>query len=455
MKKIATVFLMLLLATATAAQAAALPWASENGKVPSLAPLVNQVAAAVVNIATTGTVEVEQRFYPFFRAPFFRRYFDLPEQRRVHALGSGVIVNAEKGYILTNHHVIANAEEIHVRLQDNREFVAEVIGSDPATDIALLQIDAENLTAIPLGNSDKLDVGDFVVAIGNPFGLDHTVTAGVVSGLGRTLQGGLDIRLQNFIQTDAAINPGNSGGALINLKGKLVGINTAILSRGGGNIGIGFAVPINMARKVMQQLIKYGEMRRGMLGVRVQNLTPAMAEIFNVERGYGAVVAQVIPGSAADAAGIKRGDVVVSANGEPIHTAQDLANFIGLMAVGQEVTLGIIRNGELITITATIGRSSLRGSASYTPTGLHPALEGATFSNLGENAPSGVEDGILVTAVRPDSPAARYLQPGDIITSVNRQPISNLAEFRAAVSGEETLLLNVRRGDVAMFILVR
>lgn len=460
MRGIARAFLGMLLATATVTGAqAALPWVGENGNVPSLAPLVDEVAPAVVNISTTGTVEMERS--PMMQHPFFRRFFDMPrmprqprqQQRQVHSLGSGVIVNAEEGYILTNHHVVANADEITVRLQDDREFQAEVIGSDPQTDIALIQIDAKNLKDIPLGNSDKLQVGDFVLAIGNPFGLDHTVTSGVVSGLGRTLRGGgVSNRLQNFIQTDASINPGNSGGALVNLKGELVGINTAILSRSGGNIGIGFAVPINMARQVMEQLIEHGEVRRGMLGVRIQNLTPDMAEAFEVERGEGALVAQVVPGSAADEAGIQQGDVVVSANGEPIRDANDLANAIGLLEIGDNVTLEIVRDGELMTIEAKVGQPTAGGAEEAT--GLHPALDGATFSNLDENVPSGVEGGVRITDVQPGSPAAEHFRPGDIITSVNRQPVSNLAEFREAVSGQETLLLNVHRGEAAMFILV-
>ena len=246
----------------------------ENGNTPSLAPLVESVSPAVVNIATSGTVEAESN--PLLNDPFFRRFFDVPEQprqREVQSLGSGVVVNAEQGYVLTNHHVIAQADEITVAFNDGRELSAEIVGSDPETDIAVLQVDAEDLSALPMADSEALRVGDYTMAIGNPFGLDHTVTTGVVSGLDRTLPGNNGARLQSFIQTDASINPGNSGGALVNLRGELVGINTAILSRGGGNIGIGFAVPINMARQVMDQIIEYGEVRRGILGVRVQDLT--------------------------------------------------------------------------------------------------------------------------------------------------------------------------------------
>ncbi|MDZ7811433.1 MAG: Do family serine endopeptidase [Arhodomonas sp.] len=341
---------------------AAMPDTGNGEGSPSLAPLVQDVSPAVVNIATRGKVEMDQ--HPLMQHPFFRRFFDeeqMPEQRRVQSLGSGVIVNAEEGYIITNHHVIARADQIKVGLNDGREFKAEVIGSDPATDIAVIQIDADNLTAVQMGDSSELQTGDYVVAVGNPFGLEHTVTSGIVSGLGRSLQGRVsNVRIQDFIQTDASINPGNSGGALVNLDGELVGINSAILSRSGGNIGIGFAVPVNMASTVMEQLIEYGEVRRGMLGVRVQDVTPEIARAMEMEGTQGALIAQVNPGSAAAKAGLKPGDVVTAVNGKAISSASELAKVIGLTELGTEVKLTVIRDGKEQTLTAKITEAQQR-----------------------------------------------------------------------------------------------
>ncbi|MGD8429786.1 MAG: DegQ family serine endoprotease [Ectothiorhodospiraceae bacterium] len=435
--------------------AAGIPPVTADGQTPSLAPMIQKVSPAVVNISTKGHVQVQRS--PLLNDPFFRRFFDVPDQpqqRQVQALGSGVIVDADKGYIITNHHVIANADKVKVTLQDNREFDADIVGSDPETDVAVIRIDADNLSQIPLADSKELRVGDYVVAIGNPFGLDHTVTTGVVSGLGRVLHGGeVNSRLQNFIQTDASINPGNSGGALVNLRGELVGINAAILSRSGGNIGIGFAIPINMARQIMDQLVSYGEVRRGVLGVRIQDLTPDIADAFGIKRKEGALVAQVSPGSAADEAGIQQGDVIVKVNGETVDNANDLANAIGLLQIGDEVDLQLIRDGDRKEITAKVGDPSDREASAQ---GMHPALEGAKFSELDERSPLfGKVDGVMVTAVADGSKAARYLQAGDVITSVNRQQVHNLAEFRQAVQGSDRLLLNIRRGNGAMFVLVK
>lgn len=432
---------------------AALP--TNGSGIPTLAPMVERTSPAVVNIATEGKVEVQRN--PLLNDPFFRRFFDMPDQpqqRQVQSLGSGVIVDAEQGYVLTNHHVIENADRIKVALQDKREFDAELIGSDPETDVALIRVDAEDLTQLPIADADPLRVGDFVVAIGNPFGLDHTVTSGVVSGLGRVLRGGaVNSRLQNFIQTDASINPGNSGGALVNLNGELVGINTAILSRSGGNIGIGFAIPINMALKVMDQLIEYGEVRRGVLGVRVQDLTPEIARAFDTDVRSGALVAQVTPGSAADEAGIMAGDVVVAVDGKTIESANELANTIGLLPIGTDVTLKLIRDGDTIEIEAEVGDPGERD----TPVaGIHSALEGASFADLDERSPLfGEVEGVLVTGIEAASPAARVLREGDVITSVNRNPVSSLSDFRQLVRGAPSLLLNIRRGSAAMFVLVK
>ena len=426
----------------------------ENGDVPSLAPLVERVSPAVVNIATSGTVEAESN--PLLNDPFFRRFFDVPEeprQREVQSLGSGVVVDAEKGHVLTNHHVIARADEITVAFDDGRERSAEIVGSDPDTDIAVLKIDPDGLTALPLADSDNLRVGDYTMAIGNPFGLDHTVTTGVVSGLNRTLPGNNGARLQSFIQTDASINPGNSGGALINLRGELVGINTAILSRSGGNIGIGFAVPMNMAREVMDQIIEYGEVQRGVLGVRVQDLTPKMAEAFDIERNDGALIAQVTPDSSAAEAGLKAGDIVTRINGTAIPDANAMANAIGLLKIGDAVEITYVRDGESQTTTATVADPAADQVNADT---LHPALAGATFNELDERSPLfGKVEGVLVTNVAQGSRAAEYLESGDVITSINRQSVDSMASFRERVEGSERLLLNIRRDNGAFFVLVR
>lgn len=440
---------------AMAAHAGIPPVNADGSKIPSLAPMVERVSPAIVNIATRGTVQT--RTNPLLQDPFFRHFFDVPEQpteRQVQSLGSGVIVDAEAGYILTNHHVIANADQIRVALNDNREFDAELIGSDPETDVAVIRIKGADLAELPLADSDTVRVGDYVVAIGNPFGLDHTVTTGVVSGLGRRLgEGGGGARLQNFIQTDASINPGNSGGALVDLHGRLVGINTAILSRSGGNIGIGFAIPVNMAMQVMGQIVKHGEVRRGVLGVRIQDLTPEIADAMDLGRREGALVAQVTPNSAADAAGIREGDVIVRVNGKPIGGANDLATAVGLMEIGERLRIVLVRDGETQTVTAEVGDPQDQETSAAD---LHPKLSGATFSELDERSPLfGRVEGVLVTGVENGSPAAAYLRAGDVITSVNRESVSNMAEFRDRVEGQDQLLLNIRRGESARFVLLR
>src|SRR5277367_2447598 len=307
--------------------------AVEAAPMPSLAPMVKRVSPAVVNIATRGTVKEEpgQR-NPLLDDPFFRRFFDSPpdskpRERQFQSAGSGVIVDAKNGYIITNHHVVENASEITITLLDNRTFSAKVIGSDEGADIAVLQVKQPNLVAMPLGDSAKLEVGDYVVAIGNPFGLQHTVTAGIVSALGRN--GISPDGYEDFIQTDASINPGNSGGALVNLRGELVGINSAILTGTGSNIGIGFAIPVNMVKSSMEQLIKYGQVKRGVLGVQLYNVTPDIAKEFGLTETTGALVAGVAQGSAADRAGIKTGDIIVSLNGVNMKNSGELRNAIG------------------------------------------------------------------------------------------------------------------------------
>ena len=433
-----------------------LPLEIDGDELPSLAPMVELTAPGVVNISTTSTVEVPAN--PLFNDPFFREFFGLPEgpqQREAHSVGSGVIIDAGEGYVITNNHVVAKADEIIVTLKDKRQFRAELVGTDPETDIAMLRIDPENLTALPLGNSGALRVGDFVIAIGNPFGLGHTVTSGIVSALGRS---GLGIEgYEDFIQTDASINPGNSGGALVNLRGELIGINTAILGPGGGNIGIGFAIPIDMAEQVIAQLIDYGEVQRGQIGVNIQDLDHDLAEAFGVDVAQGAVITQVVPGSPAATAGLQPGDVIVGVDGKSIRDAADLRNKIGLRRVGDRVDLTLVREGEKIILTAEVG-SPGEQLASAPSDGAAPRLAGAAFSEIPPDFPMfGKVKGVLVTEVSPESVARRAgLRAGDIILSVNRQPVTTPAElFEVALSGDDSLLLNVRRGNGALFILIR
>ena len=336
---------------------------SVSDDVPTLAPLVKQVTPGVVNIATSGKVRLEDsplfndpNFRRFLEDPRFRRFFSLPDpqaERETHSIGSGVIVDARGGYVLTNHHVIKDADEILVTLKDRRALKAELLGSDPQTDIAVLRLDASDLTALPLGDSDRLEVGDYVVAIGNPFGLGQTVTLGIVSALGRS---GLRLEAyEDFIQTDAPINPGNSGGALVDLRGQLIGINTAIVAPTGGNVGIGFAIPINMARLAMEQIIEFGEVRRGRLGVVIQDITPDLAKGLRLEILDGALISQVMPGSPAETAGLKPGDVILSVDGERVRSVADLRNKIGLMRIGEEVELETLRRGKKRRVILAIG----------------------------------------------------------------------------------------------------
>ena len=426
-------------------------------EVPSLAPLVKESAPAVVIVATQGKLQQPetQEPHPFFDHPFFERYFGErpnPQPRRPRAMGSGVIVDAENGYLLTNHHVIDNAEQITVALTDRREFEAEVVGADPETDIALLKIDADSLTALPFADSNELQVGDYVVAIGNPFGLGQTITAGIVSAVGRS---GLRLEsYEDFIQTDAAINVGNSGGALINLKGELVGINTAIFSGRGGNIGIGFAIPINMARQIMDQLLTHGEIQRGRIGVQIQDLIPDLAEALGTSHERGAVVAQVIPGTPAEAAGIQIGDVIVEMNGEPVVGSSDLRNKVGLLRVGDAVRLTIERDGKPMTIELAVGESSevALGAGSQIP-----QLEGVVLGPLTPSSPLHEEvEGVLVIEVEVDTPAWNAgLREGDVIVEVNRREVKSTDEILEAFEGSvPPLLLNIRRGDGARFILI-
>ncbi len=434
---------------------AQLPAAVDGTPVPSLAPMVKKTAPAVVNIATRGSIEVSGS-NPFLDDPFFRRFFDMPNQppqrRHTQSAGSGVIVNAAEGLVLTNAHVVEGAEEIDVTLQDDRNFKAEIIGTDRASDIALLRIPAENLAELQMADSARIEVGDFVVAIGNPFGLGHTVTSGIVSALGRS---GINPNgYEDFIQTDASINPGNSGGALVNLRGELVGVNSAILSRSGGNIGIGFAIPSNMARSVMDQLLEFGEVRRGLLGVNIYTITPDIAEAYGVKETQGALVSEVMADSAAEKAGVKAGDIIRSVDGKTINNANELRNAIGLKRSGETVQLEIIRDGRRRNIKAMLGEQAT--AVQVAAQDIHQGLLGAELETLDASSPRYEgEAGVLVANVAPGSPAAqRGLRPGDVIIGVNRRKVTNLKEFQEGAQGQ-SLLLNIRRGNANLILPIR
>jgi len=429
--------------------------APEAAAMPTLAPLVEKVTPAVVNIAVESKAPMEEN--PFLRDPFFRKFFNLPNMppaRPQMAAGSGVIVDAEKGYVITNHHVVANAEKITVTLKDRRKFKAKLIGSDSGTDVALLKIDADHLTALPFGDSDKLHVGDYVVAVGNPFALGQTVTAGIVSALGRS---GLNIEgYEDFIQTDASINPGNSGGALVNLKGHLVGIPTAIIGPSGGNVGIGFAVPSNMVRSVMDQLIRYGEVRRGRLGILVQDLTPDVAKAMKVGSDEGAIVSEVEPNSAAEKAGIRAGDVITELDGQPVHGASDLRNRVGLMRIGQEVELTLVRDGERQTIHATIGKAPKTETAAGQGV---PQLEGAVFRNIEPGMPEyGHAEGVLLAQCEQGSPAWHHgLREGDIVVAVNREKVKSIEDLKKALGKAQggVITMNILRQGAMIFLVIQ
>lgn len=434
---------------------AALPLAMDGQPLPTLAPMLQRVTPGVVNISTRGTIQVQQN--PLLNDPLFRRFFgqpNQPQERQVQGLGSGVIVDADNGYILTNNHVIDRAEQITVTLQDGRELDATVVGTDSATDLALLKVEVQSLTAVALGDSDVLSVGDFVVAIGNPFGLGQTVTSGIVSGLSRA-PGMRAESYEDFIQTDAAINRGNSGGALVNLRGELVGINTAIFSSSGGNIGIGFAIPVSMAKQVMEQLIEHGEVRRGMLGVTIQPLDQELAQALGLSETQGALVSNVVSDSPAERAGIRAGDVIVSVNGRGINNPNELRNQVGMARIGQRVRLELIRDGRRRTVNAEISESKPDEVANEQ---LHRGLQGATFSNITESSPLyGRLQGAQVTNVEQDSNAARYnLRVGDVIIAVNRQEVKSVEDLRRMAGPEQPqLLVHLRRGGGAMFIVIR
>lgn len=430
---------------------AALPLSVGNEQLPSLAPMLEHVTPAVVSIAVEGKQTSKQQLpesFRFFFGPDFPS--EQLQERPFRGLGSGVIVDAKKGYIVTNYHVINGADEIKVKLHDGREYEAELVGGDQMSDIALLKLEStKNLTQIKVADSDKLRVGDFSVAIGNPFGLGQTVTSGIVSALGRS---GLNIEnFENFIQTDAAINSGNSGGALVNLRGELIGINTAILGPSGGNIGIGFAIPSNMVINLTDQILEFGEVKRGMLGVQGGEVTSELAEALGYEASKGAFISQVVPDSAADKAGLEAGDIIVKINGKEIRTFSGLRAKVATLGAGKEITLSVVRDGEEKKFDVTLGEASDSKTKAET---LHDGLKGAELANT--TADDTIE-GIKVSSVEKGSSAEAFqLQIGDIIVGVNRQRVHNLGEFRTVLEQKPNVLaLNVQRGDRTIYLVVR
>ncbi len=428
---------------------AALPFFSDKkDEVPSLAPMLEEATPAVVSIAVKGTQtsrqQVPEMFQYFFGAPQ-----EQVQERPFRGLGSGVIIDAEKGYVVTNSHVVDNADEITVKLTDGREFTAKKLGADEQSDIALLKIDPDDLKAIPLADSDELRVGDFVVAIGNPFGLSQTVTSGIVSALGRS---GLNIGgYEDFIQTDAAINRGNSGGALVDLHGRLVGINTAIFGPNGGNVGIGFAIPSNMMKSLADQIAEYGEVRRGLLGIVGSDIDAGLAEAMNANVNIGAFVSEVTPESAAEDAGIEAGDIITEVNGRKINSFLELRARISSMGAGAEVELTLLRKGEEVTVEVVLGDAT---QATVTAQQIHPALEGATLTNGADEAGNA---GVVISDIERNSPAARIgLKPDDVIVGVNRKRTSSVSDFRNALDDASGVIaLNVKRGNYTLYLVIR
>ncbi|RTF86575.1 serine endoprotease DegP [Serratia marcescens] len=436
--------------SAAPAANAALPVAVQGQPLPSLAPMLEKVLPAVVSVHVAGTQVQRQQLPEEFRR-FFGPNFPGQQQssRPFEGLGSGVIIDAAKGYVLTNNHVINNADKIRVQLNDGRELDAKLVGRDEQSDIALLQLsDTKNLTAIKMADSDQLRVGDFAVAVGNPFGLGQTATSGIISALGRT---GLNLEgLENFIQTDASINRGNSGGALVNLNGELIGINTANLAPSGGNVGIGFAIPSNMVKNLTAQMVEYGQVKRGELGIMGTELNSELAKAMKVDAQRGAFVSQVVPKSSAAKAGIKAGDVIVTMNGKAISSFASFRAEIGTLPVGSKMSLGIIRDGKPVTIDVTLEQSAQTQVASGN---IYTGIEGAELSN----AQVGNQKGVKVDSVKAGSAAARIgLKKGDVILGVNQQPIQNLGELRKILDSKPSVLaLNIQRGDSQLYLLAQ
>ena len=417
-----------------------------QGALPSLAPMLEKVLPAVVSVQVEGTAAPAQNM-PEELKKFFGDNAPQEQAQPFEGLGSGVIIDAAKGYVLTNNHVISQAQKISVQLNDGREFDAKLVGSDDQSDIALLQLqNPSHLTQIAIADSDKLRVGDFAVAVGNPFGLGQTATSGIISALGRS---GLNLEgLENFIQTDASINRGNSGGALLNLNGELIGINTAILEPGGGSVGIVFAIPSNMAKTLAQQLIQFGEIKRGLLGIKGMEMSADIAKAMNIDAQRGAFVSQVIPGSAAAKAGIKAGDVITSLNGKPISSFAALRAQVGTMPIGSKVQLGLVRDGKAVNATVELQQSNQTQVDSST---IFNGIEGAEMSNKGQ------DKGVVVNNVKAGTPAAQIgLKKGDIIVGANQQPVKNIADLRKIFDAKPSVLaLNIQRGDSTIYLLMQ
>lgn len=435
----------------TYSYAAALPtYLTESNYIPSLAPMLEKVLPAVVSVHVEGTKSIRRNYFKKEFKYFFGNYITNNGYLPFEGLGSGVIINAIKGYVITNNHVVNSANKINVQLNDGREFNAKLIGYDEKTDLALLQLPiANNINEIKIANSDNINVGDFAVAIGNPFGIGQTATSGIISAIGRScinLKG-----LENFIQTDASINRGNSGGALVNLNGELIGINTAILTPGGGNIGIGFAIPSNIVKNLSKQFIDFGEVKRGKLGIKGTELTEDIYNAFNIKAQRGAFVSEVLQKSAAAKAGVKAGDIIISVEGKKINSFSELRAKIGTTAPGITINLGLLRNGKFKNIYVVLDDSALIKKIEKI---LNPALKGASLSNgyLKDG-----NKGIRIEDVVKNSPAATIgLKKGDIIIAINRERVKNIIQLHKIIKNNSGFIaLNIVRGENNIFILLR